>query len=1065
MKAKVFSIVLLFCVVATLVPASALTQEPQSDGFPDTLGHWAEDAVAVWTEYGIVHGSDGEFRPDAPIIRAELAALINRVVGYQESNDTAFSDVPDDAWYASDIAKLFAEGIMMGDGDGIMRPLANITREEAVVMLARAFAVEENAGNESPFPDAGDISGWASFLVDGMKAAAYISGDTDGNFNPKSEITRAEVVTILSNLCTAFYSNPGEYSGDVDGNVFISAADITLKDMKIAGDLYIMEGVGEGDVHLENVEVLGRVFARGGGANSLYLSNCTITEFVATKDELHIVLSNGCKIKVLKSDLKDGSIELRGCTVETMTIFGDGLEVRLDGESKIGTLNADAKGVKIDGSEGASIGTANLNGQTEITGDAAIEKANIAADGCVIETTPKELRVADGITATIAGQEQKGGTNETTTLPVTETAATTAATTTSSGSGSGGTGSGGSGGGGNNTGGGNNSGDGDNNGDTNNNDNNNDDDNTDNEDGDTNNNDDDDNDGDDGEGDNNSGNDGDDDDGDTNNNNNDDDGDSTTDTYSSHNAPNMSNIPYGTAFDQLGLPKEVILKSSKNVTVTVAAAWDESLYNATKTDTAQTITATISARAGETLPDWAPAAISVSVRVLPMLSPAKLEICHPGFYDAITEHSIARGSDGTYKLQVKDVNGTIMSMAQLEEAGAVWTLDEDTPGITIARTDLTVIIAVAADYGLPNYAFTPVLNYDVNGGGQLTARLNLTTPAPPSEKVPTVTDVEIYNPYEEEAGYAPEMFLRFTGPADVSNIQYYQISITNLEDTGIGFGFASIDATSMRYDFTLIGHFRDKPSGNYKIEVVSVAKGADNAANNSSVSCDFTISHTNLQDLYDFEQAFTLEKTWVLGFEGEMLEVVIDYHYFGMPVPEIDTFLVDAYFENGPRYSPRAIRSSDEGNSKGRIFSNTLFSDGLSFDLGSLTVEISRYHLHIDKENKTADLSTTGIRAISSEQIELLDDLLPSRDGFNGNPIKHIDAGLGNSFADLALPTANLLTSSSSNSFLAKVEWIESDYNPNSTDLQIIRGHVLAEDEVDFPAWVPELISVTVQLS
>ena len=63
--------------------------------------------------------------------------------------------------------------------------------------------------------------------------------------------------------------------------------------LKINGNLYIMEGVNDGDVDLDHVKINGKLFVRGGGKNSIHINNCEINELVSTKDKVRIVLANG----------------------------------------------------------------------------------------------------------------------------------------------------------------------------------------------------------------------------------------------------------------------------------------------------------------------------------------------------------------------------------------------------------------------------------------------------------------------------------------------------------------------------------------------------------------------------------------------------------------------------------------------------------------------------------------------------------------------------------------------------------------------------------------------------
>ena len=114
MKKKLLVMLLCLCMAIFLVPAAAFAADT---AFSDTSGHWAQSAIETWAGYDVLKGSDGAFRPNDTITRAELAAVLNRIMGYTAVTDTAaFTDVPADAWYYNNIAKLYAAGIMLGYG-------------------------------------------------------------------------------------------------------------------------------------------------------------------------------------------------------------------------------------------------------------------------------------------------------------------------------------------------------------------------------------------------------------------------------------------------------------------------------------------------------------------------------------------------------------------------------------------------------------------------------------------------------------------------------------------------------------------------------------------------------------------------------------------------------------------------------------------------------------------------------------------------------------------------------------------------------------------------------------
>lgn len=966
MNRKFLSILLTLCMVFSLLPMQALALTPpvgDDPAFTDTSGHWAEDAIGTWAANGVLNGdSDGEFRPNAPISRAELAAVLNRVIGYTETADIAFTDVPSGAWYYSDVAKLCTAGIMTGDGAGTLRPTANITREEAVVLIARAFDVPENAGNESPFPDAGDISGWASFLVDGMKAAGYISGDSSGRFNPKASITRAEVVTILDSMVSGYYAAAGEYSGDVTGNVVISAADVTLKDMKISGDLYIMEGVGDGDVTLENVEVAGKTFVRGGGPNSLYIKSCTIAELICTKDEIHVVLSGGTKIIVLRSFVEDGNIELLNCTVETVTVMGDGLNLKLDANSAIETLNADADSLTVTGEKGAVIDEANLNGKTAITGDVKVKEAAVNIDGCTIETKPDSTTIKDGVSAEIAGKEQTGGQEPASPAP--------------------------SGGGGGPV--------------------------------------------------------------------------TPAPAYSGHNIPNKTDVPYKTAFAQLALPVEATLSATGGSPVTVSLTWDETSYSAI-TVGLQTVTASVAAKTG-TLPAWAPSEISVTVTVLPMPTPTTLDITFHGFTTAVTEDTIAKGDSGSYALRVKDEHGTIMTQEQLDDAGVTWTIDNSTGGIDITRNNLSVTVSVAAGYAASQYVFTPMLTYTANGGGSRTATVTVATPAPPAQQVAAVSNIHFVVENEGRNGACPTPYVRFTAPSDVSGILCFSVTFTNTVNSEHTASFSTLDATANHlYNFGFFDTVQYLPAGDYEVTVTSIAQGSNQNLNNGATS-DYTLSFSSLGSAGEFNSMFVQEAAIIEGIYENFVSLVIDYHYVGALVPDTDLFYIDAYFD-GPvtRYAPSSTLSHvDDG--KGRLYSNVHFQSGETIDLTMLRVHISRYSLRFDELEKVLYLSASA--PIDIFNFALADENgVPVREYLSYHSATTKTATGGTPYDNLNLPESVQLSSNYARNMTVNVQWSSEGYDPSSTAPQTLRGTVIVDPSITYPAWIPEYIETVVTLS
>ena len=392
--------------------------------FADIAGHWAKDAIVKWADYGVVKGSDGVFRPDAPLTRAEMAAVLSNLMDYKVAAKNNFSDVATGAWYADAVLKANAAGVLSGDGSGLASPSANITREQATSMLARAFAVADANGTSSSLTDTQNISSWARPAVFGMEAAGYVRG-FEGKFNPKNNITRAEVMAIINSAVKAYYTAAGTYTENVDGLAVVKVPGVVLKDVVISGNLIAAEGIASGDLTLDGkTEVKGKLIVRGGGENSIIIkgSAAVLSIEVSKVDGKVRIFADGALIKEITA-LK-GEIILEGNFTN--------VEAKADAtviiKGNVGTLSMESKGT-VDIQSGtvttldipagatatiaanATVTTANITGAADIKGTGAIGTANISGTGATIVQTPTAVNIADGGAATVGGKTVDGATS------------------------------------------------------------------------------------------------------------------------------------------------------------------------------------------------------------------------------------------------------------------------------------------------------------------------------------------------------------------------------------------------------------------------------------------------------------------------------------------------------------------------------------------------------------------------------------------------------------------------------------------------------------------------------
>ncbi|WP_139991840.1 S-layer homology domain-containing protein [Paenibacillus paridis] len=179
--------------------------------FTDVAKHWAKDAVNDMGSRLIINGVGNDlFNPNQDITRAEFAAIIVRGLGLELDKGTApFSDIKSSDWYAAAIQTAFSYGLITGFADGTFKPQEKITREQAMVMIAKAMKITElqsklaaggTAEMLTPFNDMASVSTWAKDSVLACLQAGVVTGRSSVWIAPKENMTRAEVAAIVQRL-------------------------------------------------------------------------------------------------------------------------------------------------------------------------------------------------------------------------------------------------------------------------------------------------------------------------------------------------------------------------------------------------------------------------------------------------------------------------------------------------------------------------------------------------------------------------------------------------------------------------------------------------------------------------------------------------------------------------------------------------------------------------------------------------------------------------------------------------------------------------------------------------
>jgi hypothetical protein len=189
-----------YIISLTLISILALPALSPAASFKDTTDHWAKDSIEYIKSLGHMQGySDGAFRPDQSITRAEFIIVLAKSLNLTINDNTSksFSDTGSHYAKAYINAAVARNIILPSEYPNGLKPDDPIKRSEVAAMLVRALG-ESRADGSTSFKDDASIS--QSMYNGEIKKAAdlgLMSGDTLGNFNPFSNLTRAQTCQVM----------------------------------------------------------------------------------------------------------------------------------------------------------------------------------------------------------------------------------------------------------------------------------------------------------------------------------------------------------------------------------------------------------------------------------------------------------------------------------------------------------------------------------------------------------------------------------------------------------------------------------------------------------------------------------------------------------------------------------------------------------------------------------------------------------------------------------------------------------------------------------------------------
>lgn len=198
-------------IVVTFAEDPDWEPEPEEPAMPFTdvnEGDWFYDVVLYAYDNGLMTGvSATEFAPNQTTTRGMIVSMLARLEGVTSAEDAGFADVAENDWYATAVNWAASVGVVNGYEDNTFRPNAPITREQMAAILYnyadyKGYDVSARA-NLSDYADAADVSSWAEDVLSWANAEGLIKGMTTTTIAPQGETTRAQTAAMFERFLTA----------------------------------------------------------------------------------------------------------------------------------------------------------------------------------------------------------------------------------------------------------------------------------------------------------------------------------------------------------------------------------------------------------------------------------------------------------------------------------------------------------------------------------------------------------------------------------------------------------------------------------------------------------------------------------------------------------------------------------------------------------------------------------------------------------------------------------------------------------------------------------------------
>ncbi len=195
-RLKVLALAALLAVIGSL-PAIGQTALSPGGTFLDDDLRASESAIEALVANGISNGCGGQlFCPTALVTRGQMAAFLGRALRSGTNDIGAFSDLVPASFYYGFVNRLFELGVVDGYPDGTFRPETPISRSEMAALLVRAIGLELGVSGPA-FIDV-PVDAWFAPFVEALRVAGITTGCAVDRFCPDSFVTREQMALFLA---------------------------------------------------------------------------------------------------------------------------------------------------------------------------------------------------------------------------------------------------------------------------------------------------------------------------------------------------------------------------------------------------------------------------------------------------------------------------------------------------------------------------------------------------------------------------------------------------------------------------------------------------------------------------------------------------------------------------------------------------------------------------------------------------------------------------------------------------------------------------------------------------